>query len=152
MHNFHSHYRLRRGSLIIEVVVATILFATALVALGRLARASTSLNVQSDQRLSAKLTAENAIVRLNGVDFDEVSKRSEAIENQMSEASGLSVEIETQPFSIQDTSALKLTVHVANESKLVNVTMHDWRVKQEEPTTEPDPATDPISETGGDDE
>lgn len=127
-----KHYRLRRGSMIIEVVVASILFATALVALGRLARASTSLNVQSDQRLSAELTAQNAIVRLNGVDFDDVPQQSKSIQTQLNESSALLVKIDTQPFSIGDESALKMTVHVANESGLVNVTMHDWRINQDE--------------------
>ena len=141
-HNTRSHYRIRRGSMIIEVVVASILFATALIALGRLARTSTSLNVLSDQRLSAKLTAENAITRLQALDFDAIDTKRDSIATQLSESADLDVQIQTQSFSIDNQDAMKLTVHVTDQTGVIGVKLHDWRIKTPVEKTEP-PAEKP---------
>ena len=61
--------RRRRGSLIIEAVVALSLLGVAFVSLSRLAQSAGAINRQADARISALLAAQNARLMLKTIPY-----------------------------------------------------------------------------------
>ena len=112
-----------------EVVVAAALFATAAIALGRLAKTASAISLQADQRLSAQFTAENTLARLNAIPLEDVATSSQRIADEVSQESGYRVTVSADEFSLSDSSdepALHLVVKIEP-----NTTLHDWRIKEQ---------------------
>lgn len=127
MNHDNTHFRLsRRGSLIIESVVALTLLATALVALGKLAATSTAIGKQGDQRLAATLAAENLLERLDAIPFEEVAAEARRIADVIEESCGYDIAATTEEFRAGDTDSIHVSVTV-RASSLVAVTLHDWK-------------------------
>ena len=124
----------RAGSLVIEAVISVALLASATYALTKLARSTAELNRQTDQRLAATLTAENALERLRGLSAEQVAQQVAGIAQSMSESSGCDVEITSAPFVSGDRGGIHIRVDVV-PSENARVTLHDWRLEAE-PTNE----------------
>ncbi|NNE00635.1 MAG: hypothetical protein HKN47_25245 [Pirellulaceae bacterium] len=149
-----SARRVRRGSFVIEVVMAAALFATAAIAIGRLAKSTSVLSLRADQQLAAQLTAENTLNELQQLAVSQIAQAATDIQEARSESSGMKVQIQTEPFQVDQRPAMHLTVHVtpegAGEQSGTNlgVTLHDWRIASESAsTTNPD-----ASDQGGSNE
>ncbi len=156
----------RKGSFVVEAVVAAALFSTAVLACSRLALSTAKLSVRADQQLAAQLTAENVLAQLRATPFDQIDSVTQALQTRAKESSGLDVQIESEPFTAGQRDALKLTVKVdpiaKRQSGQVNwMTLYDWRIDDPPPTTPPSEETSseetpseetPAEETGADDE
>lgn len=132
----------RVGSVVLEVVIAAALLATAGIGLGNLAMRSQTISRQSDQRLAAKLIAGNVLGRLNAIDLNDAD--IESLEREVSKVSGYDVHIKIDSINISKSmsssvaSAKHVRVEVVSMSN-VRVVMHDWRV-QKKPNAEETPS------------
>jgi Tfp pilus assembly protein PilV len=126
--------RRRRGSLIIESVVALALLTTAFVALGKLAAASAAVGRDANQRLAAMLTAENALERLRTIPFDTVVDEAPKIAAAMQVRYGCEIRMVTKPFAVGGCEAIHVSVTVQREAT-VSITLHDWLINQPLPAS-----------------
>lgn len=117
----------RQGSLVIECVVAAALIATATLALTRLAHHTTQLNHQSNDRLSAKLTAENFRERCKEIDAAQLETRVAALAESMSQQYGAEITVRSDSFESGNRNGIHLRIHVATTPN-AHVTLHDWRL------------------------
>jgi Tfp pilus assembly protein PilV len=106
-------------------VISVALLASASFALTKLARSAAELSQQSDQRLTAVLTAENTLERLRGVPAEQLARRSDEVAEQMTLASGCQVEVTTASFP----QGVHVRVDVSPSANS-RVTLHDWRLAQ----------------------
>ena len=132
-----SVFRPRRGSLIIESVVAIALLATAFLALGNLAASSAAISRNADQRLAATLAAENVLERLRDVPFDALAEKASELGKTIPDSYGYEGQIETNDFRGGGRDAIHLAVTIRpNEN--VSVTLHGWRIDQSPASEEED--------------
>ena len=117
----------RRGSLIIEAVIAVALLATAGLALTRLASSAALLSRHSSQTLAATLTAENTIERFRGLAADQVLQRAADIGTDLANQSGCQVQVETDEFLTSEQKGIHIQVTVTIEDS-IRVVAHDWRL------------------------
>ncbi|MGB7346232.1 MAG: hypothetical protein WBD20_18585 [Pirellulaceae bacterium] len=122
------------------------LFSTAVIALGRLSRSTASLSVQADQRLSAQLTGENALARLQVTPLDQIDSAIKEIQSATKTSTIFDIKIEADDFkagsqegvhvvvrvsqakqSKRDQPGSKPVATVADEVAIPLVTLHDWR-------------------------
>ena len=134
MRKFYPHRRRffppRGGSLVIECVVAAVLIATASLAMTQMAKQAIDLNQQANQRLAAKLTAENLLERLRNLPADRLEAESGSIASETEETSLSAIEIAVTPFESGDHRGLHLRVQV-DAAPNARVTLHDWRLTSE---------------------
>ncbi len=126
--------RRRRGSLIIESVVALALLTTAFLALGKLAGASAALAKDANRRLSATLTGENVLERLRMISFDAVIDDAAQIAAAMQESYGCEIQVATEAIELNDREAIHVVVTVQPAATL-SITLHDWLISQPSPTS-----------------
>ncbi len=139
----------RRGSLVIEAVIASALLATAILALGKLAQSAAALGHQADQRLAATLAGENLLERLRAVPIEAVGERADELADVVAQQTQCDVEVSAKPFSVADREGIHVQVDVS-PSPQVRVTLHDWRLKSPAgpaettaDSTEPEKTTEP---------
>ncbi len=130
-------FRPRRGSLIIESVVAIALLATAFIALGNLAASSAAISRNADQRLAATLAAENVLEQLRDVPFDALAQKASELGKAIEDSYGYKSQIETNDFRVGGRDAVHLAVTI-RPSENVSVTLHDWRIDQSSSSEEGD--------------
>ena len=123
----------RRGSLIIEVVISAALFATAVIALGRLSQTTAKLGIQADQRLSAKLTAENVLQHLHQSAADSLDESIAEVETSASATSGFRVKITSDEFQFAGRDATHFVVEIRDSKSEhgLKVVVQDWRLSDE---------------------
>ncbi len=138
--------RNRCGSFIIEAVVAVLLLGTASLALMKLAHSSSRLRHRADQELSAVLTAQNALSRLRAVDADQISQQLGEIEEACERDSGCQVELIATPFEQPEVAGIHLRAQVAINHQR-RVTLHDWKVRSPESSSDDQPAAGETIET-----
>ncbi len=117
----------RRGTLIVEAVIALVLLATATFALTKLAKSSAALGQQSDQRLTATLAAENTIQRLQGVAADKLSDQADQVAALVAQDTGCEIDVSTEPFTTGDREGIHVRVD-ASIGPAIRVSLHDWRL------------------------
>ena len=121
----------RRGSLLVEAVIAIALFGTAAVALSQLSQTSAALNLKGDQRLSAQLTAQNVLEMLQHTNFNELNSRIPEIESTAAKQSTWDVAVRSETFEIGDQDAMHIVVHVTQPNTQAKmITLHDWRIRK----------------------
>lgn len=127
------------GSVIVEVVLAAALLATAGVGLSKLVGRSQIVARQSDQRLAAALTAANVIHRLKATEVEEIEMVAGRLQRSAIESTGYDVQVTIKPMRGANSSSSGSHVRVeviADDS--VRVVMHDWRFRaSEEPSIAP---------------
>ena len=126
--------RRRRGSLIIESVVALALLTTAFLALGKLAGASAAIGKDASQRLSATLAGENMLERLRMIPFTTVIDDASKIAAVMQESCGFEIQVATEAFAVNDHEAIHVAVTVRSAATL-SITLHDWLISQSSPAS-----------------
>jgi Tfp pilus assembly protein PilV len=117
-------HKRRRGSLIVEIVVAAALFSTAVFALGRLAQQTASLSVRADDQLGAQLTGENILARLQAADYEQLAKAAKKIESADTNAP-YTVQITTKVMKVKEVAATRLSVEINRGAQIL--VLHDWR-------------------------
>lgn len=110
----------------IECVIAAALIATATLALTRLAHHTTQLNHQSDNRLSAKLTAENFLERSKEIDAEQLESSVADLAESMADQYGSEITVTSDPFESGIRKGVHLRIDVA-ATPSARVTLHDWR-------------------------
>jgi hypothetical protein len=131
----------RRGSFIVEVVVAAALFSTAVFALGRLAQQTASLSVRADEQLGAQLTGENTLARLQLADYAQIPAIAKELETTEADAP-YAIQIATKAVKIKGVDATVLSVEIYSQSHAVgqsaansrghSLILHDWRFAEPE--------------------
>ncbi|MGI9474886.1 MAG: hypothetical protein ACR2NZ_25370 [Rubripirellula sp.] len=141
--------RLRNGSLVIECVIAAALIATATLALTRLARNSVALNHQADDRLAAKLTAENLLERSKSIDIDRLESQFGPLAAKMQEETDAIIDVSANPFESGEHQGVHLRIEVAAAPNAA-VTLHDWRIAEKDVDSEQltDTSTETTTEDG----
>ncbi len=132
----------RRGGFIIEAVISVALLATGMFALTRLAQTSSQLHRQSDNRLAAKLAAENVFARIEGAPAESVETLAAQAAKAVQTDSGCTIKLSTEPFETAGRSGVHLQVE-ATAGTQVSLTMHRWYF---------DPQSSPPQEQEADDE
>lgn len=118
------------GSVVVEVVLAAALLATAGVGLSQLVARSQVVGRQSDQRLAGALIAGNVIERLKTVDVDQIESQAEQLQQSATKSTGYDVRVTIDPITVTDSTPSGSHVRVeviADDS--VRVVMHDWRLR-----------------------
>lgn len=108
--NYHRRIATRRGSLIVEVAVATALLAATIVALGRLSTSSTRMQIQAQQRLSARLAADNVWQHLRGLSLDEIDAVRERLKIDPALTCGCDVEIAAAEVKGLSSQIIRVTI------------------------------------------
>ena len=120
----------------IEAVIAVALLATASLAVVQLARSSVDLQLRGDREIAAILTAQNVLMRLDGMDSAQLQQDQMAvIEQSASKASGCEVAISLIPFDGQGAAGTHIEVEVTAGNQ-VRVQLHDWRLASSSQSTE----------------
>lgn len=118
----------RDGSVVVEVVLAAALLATAGVGLSKLVGRSQIVARQSDQRLAAALIATNVIERLKVTDADQVETVANRLQLSAIESTGYDVQVTIKPIqgANSNLSGSHIRVEIIADDS-VRVVMHDWR-------------------------
>ncbi|TWU32568.1 hypothetical protein [Novipirellula artificiosorum] len=125
----------RRGSLILEAAISSLLLVTATVALLKFAKSASTLNQQADQRLGLMLAVESTLQRLNDVPKDSLSEESVAIAETISKRCKCDIQVDLDPFESNGLSGIHLRVQGSGANQAV-ITLHDWRFDTEEAADE----------------
>lgn len=133
----------RRASLMVEAVIAVTLLSTAIVALGKLAQSTARLQIQSDQRLTAALAADNLFERLREIPTPSIDESAKELAAQWLAKTGCKLEVETEPFTVRGRDGVHVTV-ISRPSDGRPVTLHDWYLAS--------PSEDPSDEAKEDDD
>ena len=119
----------RRGSLIVELVIMSALFATALIALGKMSQASAKLNIEADRRLASRLLAENVLDRLAAAPIEKLKLVADT--EMDADHDGFAVQIVQAECKIAGKQAVHVSVTASPKSdsdSAISVTLHDWRL------------------------
>ena len=137
----------RRGSLIIECVIAAMLVTVASVGLLRLGRTASNLNRQANHRLAATLIAENIALRVQQIPFDQLATETKAAADQTAKETNSKITITTKSFDATPTGSVDgQGLHVTIEVRTGTTTSavrHAWRFPIQ-PVPEP---TDNVTES-----
>ncbi|TWU47246.1 hypothetical protein Poly51_50450 [Rubripirellula tenax] len=123
--------RMRRGSVVLEAVLASALLATAGVTLARLAQSSAALNRQSDQQLAATLAADNVMHRLDGLSVEDVRSSVDKTCASISRSSGCDVQAIIDDVVGVDARGIHVRVEVTTGGG-GRVRRHHWKFNEPE--------------------
>ena len=131
--------RARRGSVIIECVIATMLISVAAIGLLQLKQTASQLNRQADDRTAAVLIADNLAFSLQQIPFDQLTTASQALAHQTEQETNSDITITSQAFTANqaaaDTPGLHLTI-VVGEGISGKAVRHVWRFPAKELVSE----------------
>ena len=122
--------RRRRGSFLVEAVVACVLLGAGLVALAKLTSTSAKVERALDLAVSLKLTAENFVQRTRHMDASAYTKQAIDIASGLSADSGHQVDVRIQPFKSESGEGVHAIITASAKPDL-SVTLHDWRLADE---------------------
>ncbi|WP_068265492.1 hypothetical protein [Rubripirellula obstinata] len=123
--------RSRTGGVLIEAIVASMLLVTATTSLTRFVVSSRQLGIAADQQLAAKLVTENAIERLRSIPAKDWPANAESVAKAVTEASGISTQIEMSSFQIDQRQAWHATIRSQiGKDQLAVHENHAWKVVQ----------------------
>ena len=124
-----KHKTKRVAGILIEAIIAATLLMTATTALTRYVLSSRQLSVAGDQALAARLNTQNAIERLRVLSADDWEAKAQSVAKDLTDASGMSINIEVEPFQIGDRDALHATIECQiGSNPNVHAVNHAWKV------------------------
>ncbi len=126
--------RHRRGSLIIEAAVASVLLATAIVAVTRMASASAKLRIKAQIQLATELESQNVLEQLRNVPTDQLEAKIQRIETDL-QADGYDVaDISAEPDDENQITHLVVRLEAGDVSAI----SQNWRVNKTDEPSETD--------------
>ena len=117
--------------MILEAAISALLMVTATVALLKLAKTSSQLNQQSDQRMVLALATDNAAERMKVVPYDEIAREADRVAKTVAEHCNCQCEITSKSFETGSQKGIHLTI-TTRISDRVGRTQHRWVLDRQE--------------------
>lgn len=100
----------RKGSLLLEVVVASALLGVCIIALGKLGGTASKLQQQSMNDLTVRMAIDNVLNQLQGLPKDEIDKSIESLEGDAKATCGCDVSIKATDVNIADQKGVRISI------------------------------------------